>query len=882
MPLRGENIGTAYVRIIADGDGLDESIRRSFHDAEPSVREGGKEHGKTYGDAFDEELRKSFKGNFDKTQKQMFEDANTNLTQSLSRLELSKRFFENREWKKFRKRLVNEFGDAGDLAGQELEKHFRDSTNLPGLANVDFGPVIRKAQAKLLKDLAADQQRSEKQRTERHAAMLSEAYQLDHQYNQRVIKESLDLDRKFEVHHKHLADSGARVQKFLREGQVDFRRNHKALDGLTHGISQFADASGLAFGHTSRNNFLNFTGSVVRNLVGAFSGVPHALGLASDALSHITTGFSEGAKEGKGFFSTLSKGSKGGLSALSDVAAAGLPGLLALVAAFVLAVTAIGPLVAIVSALVAGIFALAGAISFAIVGALAPLLGLVAPLGLAFVVLGSAFAGLSKDAKAALQESIKPITSELVKLRKAAQSGLFSNFPQQAKLLKTDLAPLEGLFHRVGAGISDMFTVFLQGMQSPGFKDFIANMSVFIPDVLHRLARIFTNVFGGLGGVFVSLEPVTRSFLRWLEQITAKFSEWSNSTKGQTWLHDFFENARQSAHSVWRLLGDIGGLLATLFSGGRQTGNNVIDDLDKQVRDLRDFLAANPNAIKDWFANGQETIREIGAMVRDVSKAFADLDTPANRQAAHAILQILGVGLRIVAQQIQLVSMQWSLMAGVMHGIRRVVGVVLGAFISNLASVVRAVGTVLVGLGKFVPGAGAAGRALLGAADKADKMANAVRGIPKDHNTKVTVDTGRSRNEISQLQLALASLHSKNLTVTTLFRYQGKPKAGTGNIPGLPGSAMGELISGGETIRRVGEGGLREAIVPLDRPLSEIDPAVRWLAAYAQGKPAGAANGAMVGGGRQVTIGELHLHTPTQDPRAAASEFLNHLVAVAY
>ena len=57
------------------------------------------------------------------------------------------------------------------------------------------------------------------------------------------------------------------------------------------------------------------------------------------------------------------------------------------------------------------------------------------------------------------------------------------------------------------------------------------------------------------------------------------------------------------------------------------------------------------------------------------------------------------------------------------------------------------------------------------------------------------------------------------------------------NIPNLPRMASGGILYGPTRIM-AGEAG-REAIVPLDRPLSQVDPAVRGIAAYAQGKDYG-------------------------------------------
>lgn len=75
----------------------------------------------------------------------------------------------------------------------------------------------------------------------------------------------------------------------------------------------------------------------------------------------------------------------------------------------------------------------------------------------------------------------------------------------------------------------------------------------------------------------------------------------------------------------------------------------------------------------------------------------------------------------------------------------------------------------------------------------------------------------------------------------------------------------------------IGEAG-REAVVPLDRPLSQVDPAVRELSAYAQGIPTSGSNTI----NRGVDVGGITIITPTEDPAAVADETLNRLVTATY
>jgi phage-related protein len=100
---------------------------------------------------------------------------------------------------------------------------------------------------------------------------------------------------------------------------------------------------------------------------------------------------------------------------------------------------------------------------------------------------------------------------------------------------------------------------------------------------------------------------------------------------------------------------------------------------------------------------------------------------------------------------------------------------------------------------------------------------------------------------------------------------------------GQRGGGGGAFAAGGILLgpRRVlaGEGG-PEAMVPLNRSLSRVDPSVRWLSAVAQGKSGMAAGGIVGGPSRTVNIqpGAITIQGP--DARRAAIEVVNRIVEV--
>jgi phage-related protein len=97
------------------------------------------------------------------------------------------------------------------------------------------------------------------------------------------------------------------------------------------------------------------------------------------------------------------------------------------------------------------------------------------------------------------------------------------------------------------------------------------------------------------------------------------------------------------------------------------------------------------------------------------------------------------------------------------------------------------------------------------------------------------------------------------------------------SMPSLPWMASGGIANGARVVG-IGEAG-PEAVVPLNRPLSQVDPSVRWLSAIAQGKaPVNADTG---GSGTGVTIapGAITVQSNFSDSRLVAEDVLSGLVS---
>lgn len=87
--------------------------------------------------------------------------------------------------------------------------------------------------------------------------------------------------------------------------------------------------------------------------------------------------------------------------------------------------------------------------------------------------------------------------------------------------------------------------------------------------------------------------------------------------------------------------------------------------------------------------------------------------------------------------------------------------------------------------------------------------------------------------------------------------------------------ATGALVTS-ETRATIGEAGA-EMVVPLQRPLSQVDPAVRSVAAFAQGRLPGPGGGGSIGKQVNFSEGSIVVQTPVSDTRVVAEQVVDRI-----
>jgi hypothetical protein len=525
---------------------------------------------------------------------------------------LNEQFFRSKNWTSFRSGLRNEFGKAGNRAGEHLERQLLEGMDMKGLQRHldNMVPLITRMQ----RDMNAEH---------------LEAIRINKAYDAELAKQAKAAEKVAKSTEK-MTTANRTNNESMKDLSLKGESWRRKLDIMDDRVDHYADTAGRAFGRRARNDAVNLLGATVRGFFLLANIVPKV----GKAIGHIA-GVLGNMRDA---FITSSGPITGTLSALGVGAKAAAPALAGMAAVMVALLAVLGPLAALLSGVVAAITALAGSVTFAAAAALGALLGTILPLVAAITVGIAAFTGLDKAQKKLLKESVRPLTREFGILGDIARDTLVGDIADAARDAAPALKGLRPVVRGVAAALGDVARNFANGLQSPAFKAFKAEMTTFLPNAVRSLGFSFNNVIQGMGGVIRALIPITNQFLGWVEKITDEFAEWANSARGQRELKSFFHDAAESAKSVGRFLRDATVALGQLLSQGRESGDSIFDRMARSLRTFTQYLKDNPKAVADFFENGERIASGLGDAVMGLVHVFDALDNSVTRLIAGGAL----------------------------------------------------------------------------------------------------------------------------------------------------------------------------------------------------------------------------------------------------
>lgn len=295
------------------------------------------------------------------------------------------------------------------------------------------------------------------------------------------------------------------------------------------------------------------------------------------------------------------------------------------------------------------------------------------------------------------------------------------------------------------------------------------------------------------------------------------------------------------APGVQLSLGDIGTKIAGWFEQAPAPVQTVASTLGQLFADppntIRGFLGTIGTSIAGWF---QQAPAPVQGVANQIGQIWATPPTTIRGfmgQVGQSLIAIFQQVPGPVGQIASQVGQIWANPPTTIRGFMSGIGQTIGAFFQPAIGIASAARDGIVAAWRALPGL----------------ITGALSGL---------------KGVISSL-LDFSGIRVKLPSIPAIRAPQ---------ITGLPQTAVGGVFGGGQA-RIIAEAG-PEAVVPLNRPLSQVDPAVRDLSAYAQGL-AGGGSGDGQRIERQVIIeeGAVRVVTVAKDPGNVGAAVLDELVA---
>lgn len=513
------------------------------------------------------------------------------------------------------------------------------------------------------------------------------------------------------------------------------------------------------------------------------------------------------------------------------------------------------------------------------------ILGLLGTLGPMLFALGAgagvAALGISSMSKES-KKAFKPLGDLFGQLGEVAERQLFGGITQQIRDLADSLeGTLTPLVRNTAQALRGFFDDLTASLQGDAFAEQMRSLSEILPGVLRQLLDLITGLSSGLTNLFIAASPAAQQLLGWLNQLVQRFVEWTASTEGQQQLTNFFNDAVNIVRVLSGIISGVLGILRTLWQESVSQGTSFLENLRNIVHEFSAWLSSREGRaeLRSFMRQAVSIGETLGITIKEVGRVFDALDSPGTRAAFDFLLSGLNLFIATIANLIRIVVTVGDTFRGVFTAARAAANF-LRNNINNLGdSIVRIITRGLAPLrasfGAFSRDAQAAIRRVQSRINAAGGTLNVLRqaaGRVGRFITGAFDDVAFSvRATINWFQSLINSINGV-ISAISRIRFPSPPSW-------LGDALLGRFASGGivtgPTRALVGEAG-PEAIIPLNRPLSQVDPSVRALSALLQGRTDGQA---FRGGGNTFAEGAIQVVTPYADPRLTAIEVMDALAA---
>jgi hypothetical protein len=444
---------------------------------------------------------------------------------------------------------------------------------------------------------------------------------------------------------------------------------------------------------------------------------------------------------------------------------------------------------------------------------------------------------LGKNARAFVAAT-KPLIKQFGELKKAAGEALFDGMADALKAAQPMIDALKDGLEVAAGAVGNVIDKFLRLGKDTQFVKDLGVMFKGVGVIIEDLGGATVDLFAGLNSFFAAIQPITEKFTEAIAGAAKSFRDWAQSEEGREKIKAFFEKAYEIGGKVWAIIKEIALAFHDLFTAGMnsETTSGVLDGILGKLQDFRKFIgeAAADGRLEAWFQQAKDIATALWDAVAKVGKALQSLNTGENQSALVGLISGFADFLVVIIQVSKIFAYAFKPIGVILGGIWAVVKIGINLMSSLIDALERAKGS-----------------------NPFAKLADATKGF-RDSVGRV----------IDQ--------------VRTLIGWLGKIKFPS--VPKSISSLAGKLFASGgiattATRAIVGEAG-PEAVIPLTRPLSQVDPSVRAMAAMLRGQ-GGQGTSTSTQGPTKVVNNTIEVYSAASDPEAVAVQIVNRSVAMA-
>ena len=189
--------------------------------------------------------------------------------------------------------------------------------------------------------------------------------------------------------------------------------------------------------------------------------------------------------------------------------------------------------------------------------------------------IGVAYAELSPQ-QIALSKQIGDMSNTWQSFVQANTAGTAKVMEQGMGLLPKILQAIQPLMAPVEAALSRIIAQLSKGLDSSGFKSFMASLTQNTGPAIEKLATAIGHVVVGIGGILKAFMPVSQGVLSGVDKITAEFAKWGSSLTSHSGFQSLMSTFKTEVPLVLPILKNLGTVILNIGKAmtGLATGSN--------------------------------------------------------------------------------------------------------------------------------------------------------------------------------------------------------------------------------------------------------------------------------------------------------------------